>query len=241
MRGIRFVICLVFGLSAVLVGCESLTISPTGHPGPTDPAKATPPDSATAKPSLSAKPTATTGVAKNLRQALDEGLVSVDGTGDSLQSLDLEVSSQTDLSLELTIPAGTLLEPGAAGTQRMVVLWDDSVSLAARSTETISLDVACVEMHRDQPTSDDSFTVLEDEAAPDLALLLATPGLRDATRRVTQFAVWTITNNPKRNDYVGLTSGFDIFGSGPDDEEIAAIRDLFDAAGIDTGNYRALR
>jgi len=63
----------------------------------------------------------------------------------------------------------------------------------------------------------------------------------DADGRVQQFAVWTITNNPKRNGYVGLTSGFSVFGSGPDDEEIDAIRHLFDMADIDMGKYRALR
>lgn len=180
------------------------------------------------------------GQAVELRQALADGRVSVTGTGDGLQSLDLQLTSQTGVDLEVTIEAGTLLEPRAGGTQRMVVTQTQTEWLAAYDSTTASLDVACVEMHQDQPTGDDSFHVLPEPTTGDLTLLLKAPEFNDASDRVQQFAVWTITNNPRRNDYVGLKSGFDIFGSGPDDEEIGAIRDLFDAAGIDTGSYRAL-
>jgi hypothetical protein len=123
----------------------------------------------------------------------------------------------------------------------MVVLEAQTVSLAANATAEITLDVACAEMHQDQPTGYDTFRVLDDRPQADLVRLLELPEFRDQTGRVQQFAVWTITNNPKRNGYVGLTSGFDVFGSGPDDEEIAAIRDLFDSAGIDISKYRALK
>ena len=115
------------------------------------------------------------------------------------------------------------------------------IELAANATEGTSLDVACVEMHQDQPSGDDTFRVLDDRPEQDLVRLLATTEFADADGRVQQFAVWTITNNPKRNGYVGLTSGFSVFGSGPDDEEIDAIRHLFDMADIDMGKYRALR
>lgn len=176
-----------------------------------------------------------------LRQALADGLVSVAGTGDGLQQLDLELTSEVDRALDVTIEAGTLLEPRARGTQQMIVMGAQTVSLSAGESVSVSLDVACGEMNQDQPTGDDSFRVLNDQPAPDLVRLLAVPELADASDRVEQFAIWTITNNPKRNDYVGLTSGFSVFGSGPDDEEIDQIRTLFEAAGIDLGNYRALR
>jgi hypothetical protein len=96
-------------------------------------------------------------------------------------------------------------------------------------------------MHQEMPTGDDTFRVLDDPPQADLVRLLQLPEFRAESERVQQFAVWTITNNPRRNDYVGLTSGFSPFGTGPDDDEIAAIRVLFDAAGIDIGKYRALK
>ncbi len=200
----------------------------------------------TTEPGQSVKPNETplptsSAESTELRRALADGRVSVAGTGDSLQSLDLELTSEVDVDLDVTIEAGTLLEPRVQGTQTMVVTAQQVVSLTARGSVTASLDVACVEMHQDQPTGEDRFHVLNAEPANDLMLLLGRPEFGDATGRVQQFAVWTITNNPKRNGYVGLTSGFDVFGSGPDDEEIGAIRVLFDAAGVDTGKYRALR
>jgi hypothetical protein len=132
---------------------------------------------------------------------------------------------------------------GAVNTSGAVAnhLEEQTVTLAANATVDVTLDVACAEMHQDQPTGDDTFHVLNEPPQADLVRLLQAPEFGDETGRVQQFAVWTITNNPRRNYYVGLTSGFDIFGTGPDDEEIAAIRDLFDAAAIDTDKYRALK
>lgn len=176
-----------------------------------------------------------------LRQALAAGEVTATGTGDGLERLDLDLTSKVDRPLEVTIEAGTLLEPHAKGTQTMMVVWGDSVELGPGATESVTLDVNCVEMHQDQPTSEDSFTVSTGSADADLTLLLAEPTLADATGRVRQFAIWTITNNPKRGDYVPLGSTFEVFGTRPDDEEIAQIRSLFVAAGIDISKYRALR
>lgn len=59
------------------------------------------------------------------------------------------------------------------------------------------------------------------------------PGLR-----VQQFAIWTITDNPTKDGYVGIGSFG--FGSGPGKTELARIKALFKAAGIPTTKYRAL-
>ncbi|MEP7378549.1 MAG: hypothetical protein ABI725_03205 [Chloroflexota bacterium] len=176
-----------------------------------------------------------------LRQALADGLVSVTGTGDGLQSLDLSLTSEVDFDLDVTIEVGTQLEPRVRGTQLMVVLEELTVSLAANATADVTLEVACAEMHQDQPTGDDTFHVVDAPPQADLIRLLQIPDFREESGRVQQFAVWTATNNPGRNGYVGLTSGFDIFGTGPNDDEIDAVRTLFNTAGIDTDKYRALK
>jgi hypothetical protein len=62
----------------------------------------------------------------------------------------------------------------------------------------------------------------------------------EASARVKQFAIWTITDNPERGGYMGISTGFLPYGSGPDDDEIEAIRTLFISAGISTGKYQAL-
>ncbi len=200
----------------------------------------------TSEPGATVKPgaTVTPGVASRsveLRQALRQGLVSVTGTGDGLQSLDLELTSEVDEELSVTIEPGTLVDPAARATQTMVVVAEAVVDLKAMATEEISLDVACAQMRQDQPSSSDSFTVRLTDPEADLVHLLGVPEFTAETFRVQQFAVWTITNDPKRNGYVGLTSGFEIYGSGPSDEELASIKALFESAGIDSHKYRALR
>ena len=54
-----------------------------------------------------------------------------------------------------------------------------------------------------------------------------------------QLAIWTITDNPTRDGYVGL--GYFGVGSGPSNAEIKEIKALFRAAGIDLDKYRAVR
>jgi hypothetical protein len=71
--------------------------------------------------------------------------------------------------------------------------------------------------------------------------LLAVPTFGEQPFRVDQFAIWTVIENPRRHDYVHLGTAFEIIGSGPSDEELGTIRDLFEEAGIDPADYRALR
>jgi hypothetical protein len=65
------------------------------------------------------------------------------------------------------------------------------------------------------------------------------PDFSKQSFRVQQFAIWTITDNPTRKGYVGL--GTFVSGSGPSDAEMAKIKALFTAAGIDQKKYQALR
>jgi hypothetical protein len=94
-------------------------------------------------------------------------------------------------------------------------------------------------MHLDQPGEADRF-LLEAGAIPaDLRKLVNATGFADEDFRVQQFAIWTVTDDPPRDGFVGL--GITAVGSGPTDDEIVAIRKLFAAAGVDPGAYRATR
>lgn len=175
-----------------------------------------------------------------LREAMDTGLVTAKGTGDGLERLSLQLTSKTDQDLIVQIEAGTVLAPKASSTQNMIVTTNFFIDLPAESNETVSLQVACAQMHDDQPTADDGFKVQMLDPKSDLLKLLRLERFGDEGFRVRQFAIWTITDNPSRDGYQGLGTAFDIYGSGPSDEEMARIRSLFKEAGIPAGHYRAL-
>jgi hypothetical protein len=177
----------------------------------------------------------------SLAKAISEGLVTVKAVSDSLQSLDLEITSTAAEDLSVNIPAGTYFVPKRAATQTMVVISAAWVEVPAADVVDAVLDVACAQMHDDQPGETgkaDTFTVRTTAAKGDLAKLLKADAFAVADFRIQQFAVWTITSNPSKSGYVRLgTSGV---GSGPSAAELRAIKSMFTAAGISTGQYRAL-
>ena len=178
-----------------------------------------------------------------LLAALKDGRVTVDAaTADNLQWLDLTVTSKVEESLELTIPAGTILVPVAASVQTMVVISPETIQLDPLDTTTVTLDVACSQMHDAQPGEGgkaNRFHVQSTPASGALAKLLKSTAFAAADFRLQQFAIWTITDNPTRSGYVGLGT-FGV-GSGPSAAEIREIKSMFRSAGIDTSHYRALR
>lgn len=73
----------------------------------------------------------------------------------------------------------------------------------------------------------------------DLQRLLEHATLTDSPFRVQQFAIWTIMANPERQGFVGIT-GSSLRADTPSGEELAAVRDLLVAAGIDATPYVAM-
>ena len=96
-------------------------------------------------------------------------------------------------------------------------------------------------MSKKQPGRDDTFSVLPDLAPQDLVALLELAEFAFEPVRVQQFSVWTITDNPARDGYVGITAAFSAEGSGPTGDELARIRELFRLAGLDLTAYHALQ
>lgn len=190
-----------------------------------------------------AEPTTTVPPARrlSLTAALDRGLIDVTIAGGGLQSVDLELASLTVSPLVVLVPAGTFFDPEDDATQSMVVIGDTEFTLAPGERDSWEVPVACAEMRRDEPTDDDSFDVRPVVASGDLARLVMLERFGDEDFRVQQFAVWTITNNPSRRNYTGLGSTFSVFGTGPTADELDAIRDLFEDAGIEPSDYKAFR
>ena len=177
----------------------------------------------------------------SLAKAISEGLVTAKGSSSSLQRLGVTITSKTDEPLLVNIPAGTYFLPKRAATQTMVVITGTWVDVPAGEVVTAGLDVACAQMHDDQPGEtgkSDAFTVRAALAKGDLAKLLKSGAFAEASFRIQQFAIWTITSNPSKSGYVRLgTSGV---GSGPSAAELREIKSMFTDAGIATGQYRAL-
>jgi hypothetical protein len=193
---------------------------------------------ATPRPTLTGQPVVRR---LTLSAAIDQDLVRASLQGDGLQYVDLRLRSLTTSPLTVLVAAGTLFDPQRDATQSMVVIADTEIDIAPGDNDSWQVPVACAEMRRDQPSGDDTFSIRPGAASGDLARLLDTDEFADQDFRVQQFAVWTITNNPLRRSYTGLGSTFSVFGTGPSDEEFDAIRDLFEAAGINPRDYRAFR
>jgi hypothetical protein len=179
----------------------------------------------------------------DLDEALARNLVRATVSGDSLQFVEMTLESIAeellDNLLQVAIPVGTVFEAQSSGLQDMVVI--ESTVFELESVGDILSDlvsVACKSMLDDAPSGDDELVVSSEPVSADLGLLLGLSDFQDETFRVQQFAIWTITDNPTRYEYVNL--GTFMYGSGPSDEEMSKIQDLFNSAGISTSKYYAL-
>jgi hypothetical protein len=150
----------------------------------------------------------------------------------------VNLTSKSDDTLEIGILVGTIFDPQSTSIQGMVVIISKMVILYPHETISISVDAACSNMQLDMPGESDALTLNMTPASGDLMKLLNLPDFHQETYRVQQFAIWTITDNPGRNEYIGI--GYFGMGTGPSDEEIEKIRTLFQKAGIPTDKYKAL-
>jgi hypothetical protein len=180
------------------------------------------------------------GLVVELADAEEKGLVEAEIHGRDLRWVNVVLESLLPDPLEVTIPIGTLFEAQSRGTQDMVVREERVVFLeSAGATESVNVPAACANMSLHIPGEEDEFSLSRTPVPEDLIKLLSLPDFHEERPFVQQFAVWTITDNPARDEYRGL--GYFGVGYPPDDEDIEAIRTLFEKAGIPTEDYQALR
>lgn len=174
-----------------------------------------------------------------LCEAEGKGLIRVVTSGYGLEFVKLLLESLSADPLEVTILPGTILVANSPGTQSMVIREKEIVVLKSRgSKKSLLLKAACASMELAVPDEDDTF-VIKKPLIEDLVKLLALPDFESETFRVQQFAIWTITDNPGRYDYVAIgTLGNE---TSPTREEMCRIQALFLKAGISTDKYLALR
>lgn len=173
----------------------------------------------------------------NLRDALDQRKIEVEAKGGGLSSATLTVTLKSDESLIIVVSAGIVFRAASDRLQNMMVVRDVEIQLdIQRRKQTRSIGVKCMNMNRAEPQPSDVLTI-DDTVSGDLQKLIASNEFQKAGSSIQQFAVWTITDNPLRNGYVGI--GYFGFGSGPNDGDISKVRELLVAAGIEPERYRA--
>jgi hypothetical protein len=176
----------------------------------------------------------------DLVTAVKQGLVLVQATGDGIQSMQLSLSLKVSYVIDVTVAPGTIFGATSSGVQSMVATSPaDQVLNPGDTGVSLTVSVACTNMHLSAPTSSDTFGVRTSQSR-DLRKLVNLADFQQADPRVQQFAIWTITDNPARYDFVQLCTGSSTC-SGPTDDEINQIRQLFKKAGIATSNYAALQ
>jgi hypothetical protein len=195
-----FLACILFPLLINLTSDSSRENAPARQVFSGDQDLADP----TVKPTLRPSATVPPRRALELAEAIKEGLVKIEAIGQVLESLELILDSLSDEDLIVEVKPGTLFKPASASTQTMVVRAAQQVSLDAGGHAETQLDVACANMHLDGLTSADVFNIELDISLFDLIDLLELAEFSQEDFRLQQFSIWTITDNPSRNRYVGL-------------------------------------
>ncbi len=175
----------------------------------------------------------------DLQKAIELGLLQAGVRGMSLESIEVEISLEVDETIELSILPGTTFLAPSPDLQTMVVRREVFIFLEKKDEVSLEVSVACANMRLEAPNGGETYIVSIEPPAEELRKLLTLPEFQDGSFRLQQFAIWTITDNPGRNQYVGLGTGG--HGSPPSSAELQTIADWFETAGIPRGDYNALR
>jgi len=176
-----------------------------------------------------------------LMEAATAGLIDLEISGcNSIDMIMLNITSQTDEKLEIIISPGRILESQPEGVCcNAMITQDERITLEPYAAiGPVYIDIASLSMLSDMPADDDTLEI-GSFVGGDLVKLLDLPDFYEQHFRIRQYAVWTITDNPGRNDYVSMNAFG--WGGGITETEINTIKNIFQLAGISTEDYRALR
>ena len=229
-------IVMLFVLTWTLVACRGPTPTPTAQL-----ATATPTTVAIRAPIRT--PTPTTEGVLELREALAQGLVEaqVRGNGSSSgDSIIVELTRKVPRSLELTIPAGTVLRSKDSAAQNMVVLGVRGIPIGGGKFRPVStmrltsdapqeflLEAYCLDFDRENPSGDTGFSVGE-LASPQVQAVFEALGKVPAAQRAIgaiQTAIWVVTDDVCERE---LQARFQVGAA-----DLEAAQDILEAAGVD--------
>jgi hypothetical protein len=140
----------------------------------------------------------------------------------------------------------------------MISTIDVSKPVREDQFQEFTVPAACLNMLLQEPHGDSAFIEMVPPAvasiSADLKNLLQSLAFQTSPSRIRQFAVWTLTDNPRRTGYSGikwLNRNPDLHrtyvpvqecipqSGSPTEDELEAIRALLRQTGIDTRMYRA--
>ena len=171
-------------------------------------------------------------------QEYQEGMINTSIRGAGLQKMEISLESNLDFSIMVTIVPSTMFTTTSPTVQTMVARELREIILEPHVEISLELEVACANMTLDAPEPENLFNAAYPPTIPNLSKLVASKSyLEQESFRVQQFAVWIITDNPTRDNFVRLGSAVQAFG--PSQDEINQIKQLFVEAGISTDEYLA--
>jgi hypothetical protein len=151
--------------------------------------------------------------------------------GSGIEEVEIELCRLVKHELSVLVPAGTFfVSRGSA--QDMVTTNDEEFTLEKEECISVTVPVACADLDRLVPRSDDTFDILPSSQQEEMQKLA--PLLREASSEVRQAAVWIVTDNADYDALGTLVSGLGGFGPRViKEDEAARAMKLVDEAGID--------
>ena len=167
-----------------------------------------------------------------------DGSITIQPRGAGIEELELDIKNLLDELLDVEIPVGTYFVAGGSGVQNMVVREAVEVQVKPGELLKLLLDVACANMERDVPSSEDRFTV-ERQGSADLTRLVEYLETANVPYEVAQAAIWIVTDNANYDELGTLVSGLDLAQLRVINEPVAArAMQIVDLAGINITTRR---
>lgn len=130
--------------------------------------------------------------------------VTIEATGQDLDVVNLKVTAARH-GFDFVIPAGTMLLNGSGNHQNMMVARGVTISFKDATqplVQTVSLDVYCVNLFKDVPTSDNVFSVGSYEPQSPLVKFVQCLENSPEHKDIRRLAVWIMSDNPTWEQYI---------------------------------------
>lgn len=136
----------------------------------------------------------------SLESAISNNLVDLRIQGAGLNMVDLSLSTKASPWIIVRIPAGTVADSSGAEVQSMVIT-ADRLAILDNGSLDLRCSAACLNMTKEIPEESDGFTLSSSLADPRIVALLRCDKFRAADWISKQYAIWTITDNPRRGSF----------------------------------------
>lgn len=153
---------------------------------------------------------------RDLFDLLAEKKVEARATGSDIQNVTLELRRLVTYPLRVVVPVGTFFASRDESAQSMVTVAAGDVTLTGDDWTSISVDVACADLHLDIPGEEVGFTIRRAPGQRELQKLMPVLGRANADESVRQAAVWILSDDASYEELGTLvhSTGFDPFGGG---------------------------